>query len=74
MVKKWGMNQMQRHRGLFYRYKIESNEYVNGKFHIVGAFVQENSPSDALRAKLMRGGIPQELLKRFERKEDSVKV
>ena len=55
-----------------YRYKIHSNEYVDGQFHIVGEFVQENSPSESLRAKLMRGGIPQELLKRFERKEESV--
>jgi hypothetical protein len=45
---------------------------VDGHFHIVGEFIQENSPSDYLRAKLMRGGIPQELLKRFERKEESV--
>lgn len=49
-----------------YRYKIHSNEYVDGKFHIVGEFVQENSPSENLKAKLMRGGVPQELLKRFE--------
>ena len=49
-----------------YRYKIHSNEYVQGKFHIVGGFVQENSPSENLKSKLMRGGIPQELLKRFE--------
>ena len=49
-----------------YRYKIHSNEYVDGKFHIVGEFVRENAPSDNLKAKLMRGGVPQELLKRFE--------
>ncbi len=55
-----------------YRYKISSNEYVGGKFHIVGEFVQENSPSENLKAKLMRGGIPQELLKQFEREEDRV--
>ena len=53
-----------------YRYKIRSNEYVDGKFHIVGEFVQENSPSEFLRAKLMRGGIPQDLLKRFDMKTD----
>ena len=52
-----------------YRYKIHSNEYVGGQFHIIGEFVQENSPSEFLRAKLLRGGIPQELLKRFERRE-----
>jgi hypothetical protein len=38
-------------------------------FHIVGEFIQENSPSESLRSKLLRGGIPQELLKRFERRE-----
>lgn len=51
-----------------YRYKISSNEYIGGKFHIVGRFMQENSPSENLKAKLMRGGIPQELLKQFEMK------
>lgn len=54
-----------------YRYKIKSNEYVDGVFHIVGEFIQENSPSESLRSKLMRGGIPQELLKRFERREET---
>lgn len=61
-----------------YRYKIHSNEYVQGKFHIVGEYVQENAPSENLKAKLMRGGIPQELLKRFEispeRKEGCAKL
>ena len=55
-----------------YRYKIHSNEYVDGQFHIVGEFIQENSPSEYLRSKLLRGGIPHELLKRFEREEGSV--
>ena len=31
-----------------------------------------NSPSEYLRSKLLRGGIPHELLKRFEREEGSV--
>ncbi len=53
-----------------YRFKISRNEYTNGKFHIVGEFVQENELSENLKSKLMRGGIPAELLKRFERKED----
>ena len=61
-----------------YRYKIHSNEYVDGKFHIVGEFVRENAPSENLKAKLMRGGVPQELLKRFEinseRKEGCAKL
>ena len=52
-----------------YRYKIRSNDYVDGVFHIVGEFIQENSPSEFLRAKLLRGGVSQELLKRFERRE-----
>lgn len=52
-----------------YRYKIESNVYQNGKFHIVGKFVKENEPSDSLKDKLMRGGVPQEKLNRFMRKE-----
>lgn len=49
-----------------YRYKIHSNEYVDGQFHIVGKFIHENSPSESLCAKLMRGGIPHEILKQFE--------
>ncbi len=48
-----------------YRYKIKSNEYKDGKFSIVGDFVHENCISDSLRNKLMRGGIPQEVLKQF---------
>lgn len=52
-----------------YRYKIEKNEYENGKFHIVGKFVKENVPSENLRDKLMRGGVPQEKLNKFMRKE-----
>ena len=31
--------------------------------------VKENSPSESLCSKLMRGGIPQELLRKFEKKE-----
>ncbi len=53
-----------------YRYKIFSNEYVDGEFRIQGEFVQENAPSPYLRDKLTRGGIPQELLKRFDMKGD----
>ena len=52
-----------------YRYVIHSNKYIGGKFHIVGEFVKENSPSESLCSKLMRGGIPQELLRKFEKKE-----
>ncbi len=54
-----------------YRYKISSNEYTGGKFHIVGKFVQENTPSEYLCAKLLRGGIPQDKLKKFTKKGGS---
>ena len=48
-----------------YRYKINSNEYKDGRFHIRGEFIKENSPSDYLCTKLLRGGIPQEILHKF---------
>ena len=48
-----------------YRYKINSNEYKDGRFHIIGEFIKENSPSDYLCTKLLRGGIPQEILHKF---------
>ena len=48
-----------------YRYQINSNEYKNGRFHIIGEFIKENSPSDYLCTKLLRGGIPQEILHKF---------
>ena len=40
-----------------YRYQINSNEYKDGRFHIIGEFIKENSPSDYLCTKLLRGGI-----------------
>ena len=48
-----------------YRYQINSNEYQDGRFHIIGEFIKENSPSDYLCTKLLRGGIPQEILHKF---------
>lgn len=51
-----------------YRYKINSNEYKDGRFHIIGEFIKENTPSDYLCTKLLRGGIPQEILQKFNKK------
>ena len=48
-----------------YRYHIQDNVYIDGRFYIDGKFVKENIPSESLVAKLMRGGIPQEVLERF---------
>ena len=50
-----------------YRYQINSNEYKDGRFHIIGEFIKENSPSDYLCTKLLRGGIPQEILHKFNK-------
>ena len=50
-----------------YRYKINSNEYKDGRFHIIGEFIKENTPSDYLCTKLLRGGIPQEILQKFNK-------
>lgn len=53
-----------------YRFRIRSNEYTNGQFHIDGEFVKENAPSESLCEKMLRGGISHEVLERFKRKED----
>ena len=50
-----------------YRYQIHSNEYKDGAFSINGEFVKENVLSSNLRQKLMRGGVPEELLRKFEK-------
>ena len=50
-----------------YRYQIHSNEYTDGAFSINGEFVKENVPSSNLRQTLMRGGVPEELLRKFEK-------
>ena len=52
-----------------YRYNIRSNIYENGRFRIDGEFVKENTPSEYLCDKLMRGGVPYEILKRFTERE-----
>ena len=49
-----------------YRYQIHSNEYTDGVFSIKGEFVKENCVSTSLKEKLLRGGVPQELLRKFE--------
>ncbi len=45
-----------------YKYHISRNIYIGGGFHIEGEFVKENTPSDNLCAKLMRGGVPKDML------------
>lgn len=56
-----------------YRYNIRSNVYDKGVFHIEGEFIKENVPSENLCAKLMRGGVPWDTLKRFT-EEGEMKV
>lgn len=46
-----------------------SNLYHGGKFTIEGEFVKENTMSEDLREKLLRGGVPGPLLERFMGKE-----
>ena len=48
-----------------FRYKITKNEVVNGEFVIEGEFEQPNIMSDALKAKLVQFGVPQNLLQKF---------
>lgn len=52
-----------------WRYNIRSNVYSDGKYHIEGEFVKENAISESLRDKLMRGGVPQNVLQKFEKTE-----
>ena len=54
-----------------YRYQIHRNEYVDGQFRIFGEYIRENSLSENLCAKLMRGGIPQELLGKLNRRKEN---
>ncbi len=53
------------HYRTLYRYVITENSYREGRFHIEGHFQKEHCPSESLCAKMMRGGIPQELLSEF---------
>lgn len=48
-----------------WRYNIRSNVYQGRKYHIEGEFERVNAISESLREKLMRGGVPQELLNKF---------
>ena len=48
-----------------YKYHITDNRFADGAFRMEGEFCKENTPSPSLCAKLMRGGVPQEVLKRF---------
>lgn len=50
---------------VLYRYNIIGNEEVDGKVQIYGYFEKVNAPSDSLCDKLIRGGIPQDLLNKF---------
>ena len=54
---------------VLYRYKIKRNLHHGGKFTIEGEFVKENTMSEDLREKLLRGGVPGPLLERFMGKE-----
>lgn len=48
-----------------YRYHITGNTCDDGVFRIHGAFEKINTLSDNLCVKLTRGGIPQQLLKKY---------
>lgn len=54
---------------VLYRYKIKSNVYHDGEFTIEGEFTKENTISESLREKLLRGGVPSPILERFMGKE-----
>ena len=53
-----------------WRYVISVNEDKDGEYHIEGKFVRINTISDSLRDKLVRGGAPQKLIKKYTEKED----
>lgn len=50
---------------VLYRYEIVGNEQSDGKIKIYGYFEKVNIPSDSLCDKLIRGGVPQDLLGKF---------
>lgn len=52
-----------------YRYNITENEYTDGNYRIIGNFEKVNPPSEHLKTLLTRSGVPQGILKQFE-KED----
>ena len=51
---------------ILYRYNIICNTQINGKVQIDGHFEKINSPSDSLCDKLIRGGVPKDLLSKFK--------
>ena len=53
-----------------WRYVISVNEDKDGEYRIEGKFVRVNTISDSLRDKLVRGGAPQKLIKKYTEKED----
>ncbi len=50
---------------VLYRYEIIGNEQVYGNVRIYGYFEKVNSPSKSICDKLIRGGVPQDLLNKF---------
>lgn len=55
-----------------YRYNIIENEYTDGKFSIKGHFEKVNVPSEHLQTVLTRSGVPEEILKKFTKKESNL--
>ena len=55
-----------------YRYNIIENEYTDGKFSIKGHFEKVNVPSEHLQTVLTRSGVPEEILKKFTKKESGL--
>ena len=54
-----------------WQYRISCNEYENGRYRVEGKFERVNPISDSLRLKLLRGGVPQELLGQYTGKEQT---
>ena len=52
-----------------YSYQITKNTSENGKLTVEGHFRKPNFMSDSLKQRLIRYGVPQDLLDRFFRKE-----
>lgn len=59
----------QREYNCLYSYQITKNTFENGKLTVEGHFRKPNSMSDSLKQRLIRYGVPQDLLDRFFRKE-----
>ncbi len=52
------------YRTLF-RYVIDQNSIEEGRYHIIGHFVQENLMSQGLKNRLLQFGVPQNELQKF---------